>query len=37
MAALGVEPPFQFVALDDKGTGDQAVAVAQSGIADVDQ
>src|SRR5688500_487180 len=37
MAALRVEPPLQFVALYDEGAGDQTVAVAQCGVADVDQ
>ncbi len=33
----GVEAPLQFVALDDQGAGDEAVPVAQGGVADVDQ
>ena len=37
VAALGVEAPFQFVALDDEGAGDQAVALAQGRVAGVDQ
>ncbi|GAA1156648.1 hypothetical protein GCM10009654_10620 [Streptomyces hebeiensis] len=37
VAALGVEPPFEFVALDHQSPGDQAVTVAQRRVADVDQ
>ena len=32
-----IDPPLQFVALDDQGAGDGAVGVAQCGVADVDQ
>ena len=37
VAALGVEAPLQFVALDDQCAGDETVPVAQSRVADVDQ
>ena len=37
VAALGVEAPFQFIALDDVGAGDETVPFAQGGVTDVDQ
>ena len=37
VAALRVEPPLQFVALDDQRAGDQAVALPQRRVPDVDQ